>query len=1229
METFERTEEPNRGMNGESQDSLWYFQKQLDELADCHAPLLIGVRHHSAALSRAITPLLDAFAPEQILLELPSEFSDWIEYLADEDTVAPVAISAVDPDGNLSFYPLADFSPEWVAIRWAHKNKVPIIPFDLWAGAACKEFTKHEYRSVMSDWEQIHRHQPEALLLDELLARTDSRDVGQLWERLVETPGVLNEPEKVRRAALLFGLAIRRSAPSLSYRDLVRESAMREGIRKHPGRTAAIIGSFHASDLTPSLVKAATEHDRSILQRIQTDIRPVGISLVPYSFEQIDERSGYPAGIRDPVWHERMLTAEHREDAENIAAELVVDICRQLRLKGHVAGTPDAAEIIRMMRALANIRRLPSVGRGELIEAIQSCLVQGELHGRARQIAQAMENVLVGDRKGRVTQKVPRCGLAKSIDETLDLLKLPRDTVKEIQIDPLRDSRDRARGVFFRQLSAAKIPYARRLNAIEHARRENLIENWEVGFRQGTSASIESVSRFGANLPLALEGMLRLQSDDQDSQEPSTTQWTTHFEIASECGLQGFTRQKLKQLDSSLLNSAQLPQLVAIATHIGRIASGFVLGLPRSCEQEHLPILKRFDYTDWGKDLTLLVRTSLDRLSGISGSSDPSDVVGVCELSQWMLGRDEWMDSETSDQLRTQIILQGIPHLTSWCQRTLIGGSSRMRGASIGILCLMNERTPEELSELLLGWILDAVDLDTRNRLKEGLAGVVQVLLAKMQSDPSWLDGLDRSLRSIYDDTFLRRLNPLRAAFHEFSPADRQRILDLQLERLDDRSTKLSLGNLSDSPAEDIGHTLAALRRADLAGRASIEAMLPQWMAPETVYEELSTAPSLAEQIPSHASVGEHSIQIADRWRMILGITPDSDCPGYRAARSLDQLYGAGRGEGVRGDLIQARGTFGSDTQEPVPSAAKWAEDLEAFFGSDVCQEVLGAAAQSGHLGAVGALDPDTVVPSTQLLQQILSLAGGMSEGKMQKLRLLAKRITEQLARALSVRMQPHVHGLSSPRPTRHRNRRLNLHQTIRRNLAHPIRRQDGRASVIAKDLIFQSAAKRQMDWHLTFVVDVSGSMSNSVVYSALCAAIFAELPALTVRFLAFSTQVVDLTDHVQDPLALLLEVHVGGGTHIGLGLRAARTGLRVPSRSIVVLVSDFEEGVSIGEMVAEVRTMIESGIKCVGLAALDDQAVARFHQGCAELLAAAGMPVAAVSPEKLAQWVSQQIRGS
>ena len=134
----------------------------------------------------------------------------------------------------------------------------------------------------------------------------------------------------------------------------------------------------------------------------------------------------------------------------------------------------------------------------------------------------------------------------------------------------------------------------------------------------------------------------------------------------------------------------------------------------------------------------------------------------------------------------------------------------------------------------------------------------------------------------------------------------------------------------------------------------------------------------------------------------------------------------------------------------------------------------------------------------------------------------------------------------------------------------------------------------------------------------ALVAAIFAELPAISVRFIAFSTEVIDLSGKVTDPLALLLQVQVGGGTHIGLGLRAARAGITRPSRSLVVLVSDFEEGVSVGEMTSEVRALVDAGVKCIGLAALDDSGTARFHQGYASLMASVGMPVAAVSPEHL-----------
>jgi hypothetical protein len=91
-------------------------------------------------------------------------------------------------------------------------------------------------------------------------------------------------------------------------------------------------------------------------------------------------------------------------------------------------------------------------------------------------------------------------------------------------------------------------------------------------------------------------------------------------------------------------------------------------------------------------------------------------------------------------------------------------------------------------------------------------------------------------------------------------------------------------------------------------------------------------------------------------------------------------------------------------------------------------------------------------------------------------------------------------------------------------------------------------------------------------------------------------------------------------------GLRAAREAIKNPSRTLVVLVTDFEEGVSVPEMLAEIRMLADSGAKLLGLAALDDDARPRYHTGNAAAVASAGMSVAAVSPERLAQWVGDQI---
>jgi Family of unknown function (DUF5682) len=854
------------------------FLEQVDLLANCREPLLIGVRHHSAAITRALKPLLEAFQPKSILLEMPSDFADWIEHLADEETVAPVAISAADPLGNISFYPLADFSPELAAIRWAKRNRVPVVPFDLSAGAQVVESKRVRLDEAICAWREKQASRPQLAnestpnssssrnLLQKLLARTYSEDTGQLWERLIETPGMVGDSESVRRAALLFGWAVRENSSNIQQRDLLREAAMRQAIRDAPAQSVALIGSFHASALLPTVMEASKEHDQIVLDLIHEDMQRVGVSLVGYSFEQLDERSGYPAGIRDPVWHDRMVSSDNSIQMDAVATKLVVDICRAMRTRGHVAGTPDATEITRMMRDLAKLRGLPMAGRGELIESIQSCLVHGELYGRAREVARAVESVLIGKRSGRVTDKAPRCGLSLAMDEVFRLLRLPNSEVKEVRLDVLRDSRDRARAVVLRQLCAANIPYARRIDTIEQGNRENLIEVWEVGFRQGTSATIESVSLYGVTLPQVVEGILQLRSPREGADEWTPTSLIQQFTMASECGLHGLTRRAIEQLSGLFLKTAGLSDLVEAASRIGRIAAGHVPGLPQPDQEEYAPFLTHFQCDQWMDRLVLLIRTSLDRLSGLVGSNEASDVVGLCELGHWLRGSIPTIASMASDHQQTEVLYQGLPQLISWCQQTLTRGSDRMRGSSIAMLCLLHERLATDLTSLMAGWIDDAIDQSSRARLKDALAGTVQVLLPRMQSEPEWLRGLHECLQSMSDDNFLKRLPPLRGAFHEFSPSDRQRILDVQLETIIDRGTELSLGNLSEEGTGDVTETLAILRKADLAGQSAVQAMFPKWFVNFSGASQ-SESPASNETDSSTSSVSHQSISpIVGAW---------------------------------------------------------------------------------------------------------------------------------------------------------------------------------------------------------------------------------------------------------------------------------------------------------------------------------------------------------------------------
>ena len=101
------------------------------------------------------------------------------------------------------------------------------------------------------------------------------------------------------------------------------------------------------------------------------------------------------------------------------------------------------------------------------------------------------------------------------------------------------------------------------------------------------------------------------------------------------------------------------------------------------------------------------------------------------------------------------------------------------------------------------------------------------------------------------------------------------------------------------------------------------------------------------------------------------------------------------------------------------------------------------------------------------------------------------------------------------------------------------------------------------------------------------------------------------------------MSVQLGGGTNIGQALNYCEQLVSQPSRTALVLVTDFCEGAEPRALVAACRRLRQAGVKLIGLAALDEVANSYYDHAMASRLAAEGMEIAALTPTELAKWLA------
>jgi hypothetical protein len=278
------------------------------------------------------------------------------------------------------------------------------------------------------------------------------------------------------------------------------------------------------------------------------------------------------------------------------------------------------------------------------------------------------------------------------------------------------------------------------------------------------------------------------------------------------------------------------------------------------------------------------------------------------------------------------------------------------------------------------------------------------------------------------------------------------------------------------------------------------------------------------------------------RWRLVLGKYAQPKMPTcldgqqQRMADALEQLYSREyRGRGVRQDAKLGPGSL-DPSQLNVP---RWLQEIRELFPRETCTRITRHALDRYGMTEL-VQDPATLAslePSTELLGAVLALKGQMGGPVLAEARRLIARVIEEVKKKLQQEVTNALAGrLNRSRHSGHKvARNFDARDTIRRNLKHW---DSDLQKLVVEQPRFFNRVKRHLPWEVILCIDQSGSMTNSVIHAAVMAGILAGLPAVRVRLVVFDTAVVDLSEHVSDPVEVLMSVQLGGGTNIGQAVR-------------------------------------------------------------------------------------------
>lgn len=770
---------------------------------------LVPIRHHSPACALALSALLEEVRPATVLIEGPVEYADLLPSLQDPRTVPPVALLSLG-ERTASYYPLAEFSPEWVALRWAGEHGAEAVFID--RSARLREDddprsdTRGDARGGVARTLQAERYLARSRSLDALARRLGCRDHDEVWEHLFEdraTADIRSWRDFFSDTLAWAGLArldVEREVLDTDGTH-AREAVMAAALRRHlpessastgadgkgfeaPAAPVAVVtGGFHTMALLDCL--DATEH-AAWLPEAQP--QPGGPAwLIRYDYARLDALRGYGAGMPSPglwqrAWRARtgagplagsgtgsrrakrrtaQTAPESAAAARAFAITVVIDVATALRGLGEPLGTAQVLATVEQAMRLAALRGRAWPGRCDILDALTSCLVKDET-GLSGNLGAAVASVLAASDVGEVPEGIATPPLVRQVRDRLRAARFIIDDSVEhrVSLDTSRRPRHRERRELLARLRFVGSGFAHQISGADLVSGTGMgqfLEEWVYSWTPMVEAALVRTAQEAPDLDVLVRTRLAQRLTGELNAEALVA-------LVSELAVMGFGTEAgdvCDRLENSLGRLSDLGELVeALHRLAGLIESTSRLRL-NDAGARIRSILHRGD---------AMIARCVSDLVGLEDQEATGAVdalISVRDLIIRSAGDDERAD-EAAQGAGFGAVLREIEVL-----RRHRDAAASLVGCATGIAASVRVLSEEEAVHAVLTHL--AVGADPA-RAADFIVGLVRTAPDVLLRSPDAVEAVTGALTRFDDRAFVAALPDLRRALTTLRPMETHRL---------------------------------------------------------------------------------------------------------------------------------------------------------------------------------------------------------------------------------------------------------------------------------------------------------------------------------------------------------------------------------------------------------------------------------------------------------------------